>query len=69
VGTYKIDHHIYDAVKVEDLYPWQPNPEDPSEYGGALQVSFMREGRRVRWAEFSIRFTGGGGSPAVFKVK
>jgi len=69
LGTHEIEHPVYDAVEVAPLYSWKQNPEDPTEYGAGLKVTFMREGKRIRWAEFGVRFTGGGGSPAIFKVK
>jgi len=68
-GRHAIKHAVYDEVEVETLYPWQANPEDPNDHGAGIKVTFYREKKRVRWVEFAVRFAGGGGNPAVFRVK
>lgn len=68
-GRHPIEHDVYDEVEVSELYPWQTNPERTDEYGAGVQVTFYREGKRIRWAEFGIRFVGGGGDQAIFKVQ
>lgn len=71
VGEHRItDHIVYDMAKVTELYPWQPNPVNSlgEDYGGAVRVTFYREGKKIRWAEFSTRLIGGGGEPNVFLV-
>lgn len=69
IGNHRIEHPIYDSVDVRILYPWSENPAASGEYGAAISVSFMREKRRVRWVEFSIRQIGSGGDPTIFRVK
>lgn len=68
IGRYPIDHPLYDAVEVAELYPWQTNPERKDEYGAGIRVTFFRGETRIRWAEFSVRCTGGGGDAAIFRV-
>ncbi len=65
-GRHPIEHHVYDAVEVAPLYDWMPNPEQPNECGAGIKVTFFRQGQRVRWVEFAVRFTGGGGDQAIF---
>lgn len=67
-GYHSIEHDVYDAVEVSELYPWQTNPERTDDYGAGIRVTFYRKGKRIRWAEFGIRFAGGGGDEAIFKV-
>lgn len=70
VGSYEmVDHPYYDRARVEELYPWNPNPQDENEYGAGLRVSFFREGRRIRYVEFNIRCVGGGGQEAIRRIK
>jgi hypothetical protein len=67
-GTHKIDHPEYDEVEVVELYPWQQNPQNEkgdTDYGAGTQINFYRGGKIIRFIEFSIRFTGGGGEQAV----
>ena len=70
-GRHKIDHPEYDEVEVKELYPWLPNPqnEEGGEYGAGVQVNFYRKNQRIRYAEFSVRFSGGGGEQAVRRIK
>lgn len=67
-GRHPIDHILYDEVEVSELYPWQTNPERTDEYGAGVQVTFFKSGEKVRWIEFAVRFSGGGGNPAIFQV-
>lgn len=69
IGRYPIDHPLYDAVEVTELYPWQTNPERTDEYGAGVTVAFFKGTTRIRWAEFSVRCTGGGGDAAIFRVQ
>jgi hypothetical protein len=73
LGEHPVDHHIYDEVEVSALYDWMPDPTaDPDEdadYQGAIKVTFLRSGVRIRWTEFSIRCIGGGGEPIVQRIK
>lgn len=65
-GTYPIDHAIYDTVIVAPLYDWMPNPEESDESGAGIRVTFLRQGHKIRWVEFSVRYSGGGGEPSIF---
>lgn len=69
IGHHEIDHPLYDAVVVSELYPWQTNPERTDEYGAGVTVTFFKNGIRIRWAEFSVRCNGGGGDAAIFRVQ
>jgi hypothetical protein len=65
IGSHAIDHPAYDEVLVEELYDWHaPENKDLPPRGG-LVVSFCREGRKIRWVEFSCAFVGGGGAPIM----
>lgn len=70
-GKHTIDHDVYDEVEVSSLYPWMPNPtiSNGEEYGAGIKVTFYRQGKRVRWVEFSVRDVGGGGDLSIFRVK
>lgn len=68
-GRHSIQHGIYDEVEVSELYPWKQNPVQTGEHGAGISVAFLRQGKKVRWVEFSVRDIGGGGDPAVFSVK
>ena len=69
-GQHKIDHPEYDIVKVKELYPWAPNPQkEGDDYGAGVLVEFYRNAQRIRFIEFSIRFSGGGGEQAVKLIK
>lgn len=62
LGSHAIEHPVFDEVCVEELYDWHaPENRDLPPRGG-LVVVFMREGKRVRWVEFSCGFVGGGGA-------
>jgi hypothetical protein len=65
VGVYPLDDPFYDQIVVRELYPWMPNPENQNEYGGGVVVELFKDNRRVRFVEFGIRFTGGGGDIAI----
>jgi hypothetical protein len=67
-GNYKIDHPMYDAVHVGELYSWKQS-EETGEYGAGIKVTFSKNGKRIRWVEFGIRFVGGGGDQAIFKLE
>jgi hypothetical protein len=70
VGTYEmVDHPHYDEAKVEELYPWNPNPQNKDEYGAGLRVTFFKDGERIRYVEFNIRCVGGGGKEAIRRIK
>ena len=80
VGSYPLEHPVYDRVEVSALYDWKKNPVvgdasnanvDNSEHnahGAGLVVSFYRGFYKVRWVEFGIRCIGGGGDSAIFAV-
>lgn len=65
-GSYQIQHAIYDTVEVQSLYELKSNPEDESELGAGIRVTFCQQGQKVRWVEFAIRYSGGGGKPTIF---
>ena len=67
-GRHPIDHPLYDLVEVAELYPWQANPECTDESGAGIRVTFFRDGERIRWVEFGVRFAGGGGDEAIFQI-
>ncbi len=69
-GSHDIDHPEYDKVAVKELYPWEPNPQNKKgdEYGAGTQVNFYRKGQRIRFIEFSIRFSGGGGEDMIKRI-
>lgn len=68
-GRRKIDHNLYDEVEVSELYPWKANPECTDEHGAGIKVTFFRDGKRIRWVEFGVRFAGGGGDESIFRIK
>lgn len=63
------DNPYYDEVEIEEIYPWSPNPENDSEYGAGVSVSFYKNNKKIRFVEFSIRFTGGGGQDIIHLVE
>lgn len=66
-GTHSlVDHPIYDQAEVKPLYDLQANPDNESELGAGIRVTFYHQGQKVRWVEFSLRYSGGGGTPAIF---
>jgi len=69
IGRHPIRHSLYDEVEVAELYPWQTNPERTDEYGAGIIVTFFNQGSRIRWTEFSVRYSGGGGNPAIFQIQ
>lgn len=70
LGRHKIkDLPPYDEVEIKELYPWMPNPEDPKEYGGGVSVALYKNGEKVRFVEFAVRFAGGGGYDVIKSVK
>jgi len=68
VGRHPIfGHPIYDSVVVKDLYDWNsPNDELPPQ--GGLVVEFHQKGKKIRFVEFSIVQTGGGGESILREV-
>jgi hypothetical protein len=71
VGSHAVEppyNAIYDEVIVRELYPWHsPRPGvDPQ---GGLAVEFWYLGKKVRWVEFSVRDTGGGGDPILREME
>lgn len=69
IGQYPmVDHPHYDCAVVSEMYPWQPNPENPDECAGGLKVSFFKAGKRIRFVEFNVRCVGGGGQEAIRRV-
>jgi hypothetical protein len=68
-GRHQITHDVYDEVDVSELYPWVPNPTCAEEHGAGIKVTFLRNGKKVRWVEFSVRDVGGGGDPTIFSIK
>ena len=69
LGRHPIQHDVYDEVEVAPLYDWRPNPHNQDEYGAGIKVTFFRQKQRIRWVEFAVRFTGGGGDPAIFLLQ
>lgn len=67
VGRYPFSHPLYDEVVVQELYPWNA-PEGLLIAQGGLVVTFKRQGKRVRWVEYSITQSGGGGEPILKEV-
>jgi hypothetical protein len=67
-GQHVIDHAIYDTVEIKPLCEWQSNPEQQGEeeFGGGIRVTFYRQGQKVRFVEFAVRYGGGGGEPSIF---
>jgi hypothetical protein len=65
-GTYSTDLLGYDRVIVRELYALQ-SPDGAPPQGGMV-VEFWRDGRRVRWLDFGVRVTGGGGDPILREV-
>ncbi len=58
----------YDKVVVKSLYDWTtPSDEDIPSQGGMV-VEFWKDGRRVRWIDFTCRVGGGGGAPIMREV-
>jgi hypothetical protein len=62
IGSHAIEHHIYDEVQVSELYEWHAPENRDLQPRGGLVVAFCREGKRIRWVEFSCSFIGGGGA-------
>jgi len=62
-------NEIYDEVEICELYPWMANPENTNEYGGGISVSFYKNSEKVRFVEFAVRFTGGGGKDVIRRIK
>ena len=58
----------YDRVVVSEIYPWQPNPENPDECAGGLRVAFYKGEERLRYVEFNVRCVGGGGKEVIRRV-
>jgi len=58
----------YDEIDVAELYPWGPNPQNEEESGAAIRVTFMRDGHKMRFVEFSVRCIGGGGEATIRAV-
>ena len=62
----------YDKVIVKSLYDWTTpvavtdNDDIPSQ--GGIVVEFWKDGRRVRWIDFTCRVGGGGGAPIMREV-
>jgi hypothetical protein len=70
LGHHKLkDNAHYDEVEIKELYPWMSNPENPDEYGGGVSVTFYKDSEKIRFIEFSIRFTGGGGRDIIRRIK
>jgi len=69
-GRHETDHPDYDVIEVEQLYPWEPNPQNEKgdEYGAGIRVNFYRKGQRIRFFEFSVRFSGGGGEEMIKRI-
>ena len=66
VGTHPCNSLGYDKAKVEVISRWDNYalPGDPPAYFMEFQVSFFKQGRRVKWVDFKLNMTGGGGEPA-----
>lgn len=69
LGRHPIEHAVYDAVDVAEMYPWIPNPTQKDEHGAGIRVTFFRKDKKVRWVEFSVRDVGGGGDLSIFSIK
>lgn len=68
LGEHPSVEPAYDKVVVKSLYDWStPHDETIPSQGGAV-VEFWKDGRRVRWVDFSCRVTGGGGPPVLREV-
>lgn len=70
IGTYDCTSLGYEEVKVTVLRKWGNyalRGEEPI-YLQEMQVSFYRGGKRERWVDFSMRFSGGGGPPMVSMI-
>jgi len=69
IGVYPFNHPHFDEVRVTKLYDIKENPLNLGEWGFGITVSFLLEGKRLRWVEFGCRLTGAGGAPIVQEVK
>jgi hypothetical protein len=65
LGEHPIRDWPYDKVVVREMYPWQPNPNNPLEYQGGIVVEFHKNGKRERYVEFGVRRVGAGGHDAI----
>jgi hypothetical protein len=68
VGEYTPDHPHFDRVVVSKLYDIQ-QPDDSVEWALGLIVSFFKNGRRIRWVDFSCRIAGAGGDQILREVQ
>jgi hypothetical protein len=57
----------YDTVFVKLLYDWCVSTDAVPAQGG-ICVEFWKDGKRIRWVDFSVRIAGGGGDPIVREV-
>ena len=69
IGRHPLDNPLYDEVEIKEIYQWMSNPENPLEHGGGVSVTFYKNKEKMRFVEFSIRFTGGGGQDVIRLVK
>lgn len=69
VGEYLPEHPHFDKVVVDKLYELTQNPMTPAEWAFGLRVGFSKEGRLIRWVEFSCRLVGAGGDDILRKVE
>lgn len=65
VGSHAIEHHVYDEVRVRELYDWHSPKGTKLPPQGGMVVEFLRLGQRVRWVEFGCQAVGGGGEPIL----
>ena len=64
-GMHGIEHPLYDAVVVRELYHWKQNPMEHGEYGGGIVVEFLNNGERRQFVEFGVRRVGAGGQETI----
>lgn len=63
-----VGYSQYDHVVVKPLYDFQQAPTGSFNEGrmqGGIVVEFFKENKRVRWVDFSVTPSGGGGDPIL----
>lgn len=62
----KLDNFGYDYAEVEVLNKWEryETPDGNNVWSKEYRVSFYKNGRAVKWVDFSMSMSGGGGQPA-----
>lgn len=66
VGSYPDPGLGYSLIEVELVENWRNRAldGDPAAYFMEMRVNMFEGARRVRWVDFKISMTGGGGQPA-----